>query len=67
MNKYGDDFDHLKYRHFVEIVFKEEEGVSEKTTALKIYSLLTDRFKENREAFPTISTHRKKTDTRVFI
>lgn len=46
MNKYGDDFDHLKYRHFVEIVFKEEEGVSEKTTALKIYSLLTDRFKE---------------------
>lgn len=46
MNKYGDDFDHLKYRHFIEIVFKEEEGVSEKTTALKIYSLLTDRFKE---------------------
>ncbi|MDE5653421.1 MAG: HD domain-containing protein, partial [Muribaculaceae bacterium] len=28
MHKYGDDFDHLKYRHFVEIVFKEEEGVS---------------------------------------
>lgn len=46
MNKYGDDFDHLKYRHFIEIVFTEEEGVSEKTTALKIYSLLTDRFKE---------------------
>lgn len=46
MNKYGDDFDHLKYRHFVEIVFKEEEGVTEKSTALKIYSLLTDRFKE---------------------
>ena len=46
MNKYGDDFDHLKYRHFVEIVFKEEQGVTEKTTALKIYSLLTDRFKE---------------------
>ncbi|MDE5841321.1 MAG: HD domain-containing protein, partial [Muribaculaceae bacterium] len=46
MNKYGDDFDHLKYRHFVEIVFKNEEGVSEKNVALKIYSLLTDRFKE---------------------
>ena len=46
MNKYGDDFDHLKYRHFVEIVFKNEEGLSEKNTALKIYSLLTDRFKE---------------------
>ncbi|MDE5924659.1 MAG: HD domain-containing protein, partial [Muribaculaceae bacterium] len=46
MHKYGDDFDHLKYRHFVEIVFKEEEGVSEKETVLRIYSLLTDRFKE---------------------
>ena len=46
MNKYGDDFDHLKYRHFVEIVFKNEDGQSEKNTALRIYSLLTDRFKE---------------------
>ncbi|MBD5176283.1 MAG: bifunctional (p)ppGpp synthetase/guanosine-3',5'-bis(diphosphate) 3'-pyrophosphohydrolase [Bacteroides sp.] len=46
MHKYGDDFDHLKYRHFVEIVFKEQEGVSEKETVLRIYSLLTDRFKE---------------------
>ena len=46
MNKYGDDFDHLKYRHFVEIVFKEEEGITEKNLALRIYSLLTDRFKE---------------------
>lgn len=46
MHKYGDDFDHLKYRHFVDIVFKEEEGISEKEMTLKIYSLLTDRFKE---------------------
>ncbi len=46
MHKYGDDFDHLKYRHFVEIVFKEEEGMSEKEMVLRIYSLLTDRFKE---------------------
>ncbi len=46
MNKYGDDFDHLKYRHFVDIVFKEEEGVPEKSEVLRIYSLLTDRFKE---------------------
>ena len=46
MHKYGDDFEHLKYRHFVDIVFKEEEGVTEKATTLKIYSLLTDRFKE---------------------
>lgn len=46
MHKYGDDFDHLKYRHFVDIVFKEEDGVTEKSTVLRIYSLLTDRFKE---------------------
>ena len=46
MHKYGDDFDHLKYRHFVDIVFKEEEGISEKSEVLRIYSLLTDRFKE---------------------
>ncbi|MDE5662988.1 MAG: HD domain-containing protein [Muribaculaceae bacterium] len=46
MHKYGDDFDHLKYRHFVDIVFKEEDGVTEKSMVLRIYSLLTDRFKE---------------------
>ena len=46
MLKYGDDFEHLKYRHFVDIVFKEEEGVSEKEMVLHIYSLLTGRFKE---------------------
>lgn len=46
MKKSGDDFDHLKYRHFIEIVFKGEDGKTEKETALRIYSLLTDRFKE---------------------
>lgn len=46
MKKYGDDFNHLKYRHFTEIIFKEEEGSDEKETALKIYSILTDSFKE---------------------
>ena len=46
MHKYGDDFDHLKYRHFVDIVFKDEENMPEKEMVLKIYSLLTDRFKE---------------------
>lgn len=46
MHKYSEDFDHLKYRHFVDIVFKEEAGVKEKEMVLKIYSLLTDRFKE---------------------
>lgn len=46
MRKYGDDYYHLKYRHFVNVVFTPAEGVSEKTTALRIYSVLTDIFKE---------------------
>lgn len=46
MKKYGDDFDHLKYRHFIEIVYTPPEEISEKEMALKIYSILTDRFKE---------------------
>lgn len=46
MHKYADDFNHLKYRHFTEIVFQTPEGISEKDMALRIYSVLTDRFKE---------------------
>ena len=46
MKKYGDDFNHLKYRHFTEIIYKTPEGSDEKETALKIYSILTDSFKE---------------------
>ena len=46
MQKYGDDFNHLKYRHFTEIVFRTPEGMSDKDMALRIYSVLTDRFKE---------------------
>lgn len=47
MNKYGDDFTHLKYRHFVEIVFEDNNShLSEKEMAMKIYCVLTDRFKE---------------------
>lgn len=46
MQKYGDDFNHLKYRHFTEIVFKVPEDSDEKATALRIYSILTDSFKE---------------------
>lgn len=48
MRKYGDDFNHLKYRHFVEVVFDENltGGLSEKAMALKVYCILTDRFKE---------------------
>lgn len=47
MKKYGDDFNHLKYRHFVEVVFDETQtALSEKEMAMKIYCILTDRFKE---------------------
>ena len=46
MRKYGDDFNHLKYRHFTEIVFDSPRGQAEKDMALKIYSVLTDRFNE---------------------
>ena len=47
MQKYGDDFNHLKYRHFIEIVFPTPtDGTSEKEMTLRIYAILTDRFKE---------------------
>lgn len=47
MRKYGDDFNHLKYRHFVEVVFDDgQTALSEKEMAMKIYCILTDRFKE---------------------
>ena len=46
MHKFGDDFNHLKYRHFTEIVYDTPEGMSEKAMALEIYSVLTDTFKE---------------------
>lgn len=47
MHKYGDDFNHLKYRHFTEIIFPSREPVvSDKEMALRVYSALTDRFKE---------------------
>lgn len=46
MHKYGDDFNHLKYRHFTDVIFTAPEGMKEKDMALKIYSVLTDRFME---------------------
>ncbi|MCM1028531.1 MAG: HD domain-containing protein [Pseudoflavonifractor sp.] len=46
MHKFDDDFNHLKYRHFTEVVYSTPEGMSEKDMALKIYSVLTDRFME---------------------
>ncbi len=47
MKKFGDDFNHLKYRHFLEVVFDEKDiKISEKEMAMRIYCILTDRFRE---------------------
>ncbi len=47
MKKYGDDFAHLKYRHFIEVVFPDPAPpTTEKEMAMKIYCVLTDRFRE---------------------
>ncbi len=47
MRKYGDDFNHLKYRHFVEVEFDDTQtALSDKEMALRIYGILTTRFRE---------------------
>lgn len=47
MKKYGEDFNHLKYRHYIEIIFDDaSSALGEKETALRAYCVLTDRFKE---------------------
>lgn len=46
MHKYGDDFNHLKYRHFTDVIYRTPEGMKEKDMALMIYSVLTDHFME---------------------
>ena len=47
MKKYGDDFNHLKYRHFLEVVYEDNQSqLSEKEMAMRIYCILTDRFRE---------------------
>lgn len=46
MKKFGDDFQHLKYRHYTDVIFDVPEGVDEKDMVLRIYSVLTNHFKE---------------------
>ena len=48
MAKFGDDFNHLKYRHFTDVVFSLPGATpeEEKDMVLKIYSILTSHFKE---------------------
>lgn len=46
MRKTGDDFNHIPYRHIVEIVFSCEDESREKEMALRIYANLTNTFSE---------------------
>lgn len=48
MAKFGDDFNHLKYRHFTDVIFSLPGATpaQEKEMVLKIYSILTSHFKE---------------------
>lgn len=46
MQATGRDFKHLDYRHVIHIIFSDNLQASEKNTSLRIYSLLTDEFKE---------------------
>lgn len=46
MRKTGEDFNHLRSRHITEVVFPCAEMAQEKDTVLKIYSRLTNAFRE---------------------
>lgn len=46
INQSHKDFKHLDHRHFIQIIFPDDLEASEKNICLKIYSLLTDIFKE---------------------
>ena len=46
MRKSGDDFNHIQFRHIVEVMFACEDVRQEKDMALRIYSRLTDAFNE---------------------
>ena len=46
MRKTGDDFNHIPFRHVVEVVFTCADMKKEKDMALRIYSRLTNVFKE---------------------
>ncbi len=46
MESTGNDYRHVEHRQFVRIVFQDSNSYTEKDMALKIYSILTDNFKE---------------------
>lgn len=46
MHARGCDFAHVDPKHYVRVIYQNNEGWSEKDTSLRIYSILTDAFKE---------------------
>lgn len=46
MNTRGCDFAHVDTKYYVRVVYQNQEPWSEKDTSLRIYSILTDAFKE---------------------
>ena len=46
MNARGCDFAHVDTKYYVRIIYRDHEPLSEKDTSLRIYSALTDAFKE---------------------
>lgn len=42
----GRDFKHLDYRHVIRLIYPAAHEAEEKSICLRIYSILTDRFKE---------------------
>lgn len=46
MQRKGCDFNHVEHRHFIRIIYKNDDTLPEKEMALRIYALLTDVFKE---------------------
>jgi GTP pyrophosphokinase len=46
MHSKGCDFAHVDTKYYVRVIYKDHEPLSEKDTSLRIYSALTDAFKE---------------------
>ncbi len=51
MNTQGCDFEQVKDKHYIRVIFPDNLGVSEKNMSLRIYSILTDHFREKPGSF----------------
>lgn len=51
MKTKGCDFSHVNGKHYVRIIFADNREISEKNMSLRIYSILTDIFKEKPGSF----------------